>query len=41
MCSNYEFLNLRIKVKDSDTKIGQKVVKPILKMFGYSPPSQK
>ena len=41
MCSNYEFLGLRLKVKDADSKIGQKIVKPLLKMYGYEPPSHK
>jgi hypothetical protein len=41
MCSNFEFLGLRLKKKDLDQKIGCKVIKPILKMFGYNPPSSK
>ena len=41
MCSNFEFLNLRLKKKDVESKIGCKVVKPILKLFGYDPPSSK
>lgn len=41
MCSNFEFLSLRLKKKDLDQKIGCKVIKPILRMFGYSPPSSK
>ena len=41
MCSNFEFLNLRLKKKDSELKIGKKVVKPILKLYGYHPPSCK
>ena len=41
MCSNFEFLNIRLKKKDIDSKIGGKVVKPILKLYGYIPPSCK
>ena len=41
MCSNFEFLNIRLKKKDIDSKIGGKVVKPILKLYGYIPPSSK
>jgi hypothetical protein len=41
MCSNFEFLNLRLKKKDLESKIGSKVIKPILKIFNYNPPSSK
>ena len=41
MCSNFEFLNLRLKNKEIESKIGKKVLKPILKLFGYNPPSCK
>ena len=41
MCSNFEFLGLRLKNKEIESKIGKKVVKPILKHFGYNPPSGK
>lgn len=32
---------MRLKKKDFESKIGHKVIKPILKMFGYYPPSSK
>jgi len=41
MCSNFEFLGLRLKKKDAESKIGSKVVKPILKLYGYQIPSSK
>ncbi len=41
MCSNFEFLGLRLKKKDIEKKIGCKVVKVILKHFGYNLPSLK
>ena len=41
MCSNFEFLNIRIKRKNAEEKVGSKVIKPILRHFGYTPPSSK
>jgi hypothetical protein len=41
MCSNFEFLGLRLKKKDIESKIGSKVIKPILRMYGYDLPSSK
>ena len=41
MCSNFEFLGLRLKKKDIESKIGSKVIKPILRMYGYNMPSSK
>lgn len=41
MCSNFEFLALRLKKKDVESKIGGKVIKPILRMWGIDPPSSK
>ena len=41
MCSNFEFLALRLKKKEIESKIGSKVIKPILKLYGYFPPSSK